>query len=205
MAAQIGLGDVYVSRGSYPLAIEQYKKALKLKPENSGVEARLKGAEGLAGANSNEVRTGSQIIRDVKEKNLTVALKTMGIEDYTVADTARQSFNNILFEGWSSAITSGEPIKQLNEIGKALSSKEMSSFKFIIEGHANSVGPFDRNMVVSNDRAAAVKEYLVKNYRIDPSRIITQGFGYNSPKHHPATDALNRRVEIVFFHEDNKK
>jgi outer membrane protein OmpA-like peptidoglycan-associated protein len=205
VAAQIGLGDVYVSRGSYPLAIEQYKKALKLKPENSGVEARLKGAEGLAGANSNEVRTGSQIIRDVKEKNLTVALKTMGIEDYTVADTARQSFNNILFEGWSSAIRPGEPVNQLNEIGKALASKEMSSFKFIIEGHANAAGPFDRNMVVSNERAAAVKEYLVKNYRIDPSRIITQGFGYNSPKHNPATDALNRRVEIVFFNEENKK
>jgi OOP family OmpA-OmpF porin len=129
----------------------------------------------------------------------------MGIEDYTVADTARQSFNNILFEGWSSAIRPGEPVNQLNEIGKALASKEMSSFKFIIEGHANAAGPFDRNMVVSNERAAAVKEYLVKNYRIDPSRIITQGFGYNSPKHNPATDALNRRVEIVFFNEENKK
>ncbi|MGA8830443.1 MAG: tetratricopeptide repeat protein, partial [Desulfomonilaceae bacterium] len=136
MAAQIGLGDVYVLRGSYPLAIEQYKKALKFKPENLGVEARLKGVEKLARTDPNEVRTGSQIIRDVKEKNLTSALKTMGIEDYTVADTARQSFNNILFKGWSSAIESGEPINQLNEIGKALSSKEMSSFKFIIEGHA---------------------------------------------------------------------
>ncbi len=205
LAPQLGLGVVYMSKGCYPLAVESYKKILKSRPLTPGVEERLIQAERLARDDSKGVKTGPQIISDVKDKNLKSAFKMMGIEDYTVADTARQSFNNILFEGWSDAIRPGEPRNQLNEIGKALASKEMSSYKFIIEGHANASGPFDRNMVVSNDRAAAVKAYLVKNYGIDPSRIITQGFGYNSPKHHPATDALNRRVEIVFFHEDNKK
>jgi outer membrane protein OmpA-like peptidoglycan-associated protein len=205
VAAYIGLGDVYVFRGSYPLAIEQYKKALKVKPNQLGVEARLKGLEGLARAGSSELKTGPQIIRDVKERNLTSVIKTMGIEDYTVADTARQSFNNILFDGWSSTIKKGDPIRQLNEIGTALTSQEMSLYKFVIEGHANKVGEFDENMVLSNNRAAAVKEYLVKNFKIDPGRIITQGFGYNAPKYNPPTDAQNRRVEIVFFHEDTKK
>lgn len=205
LAPQLGLGDVYMAQGCYPLAAETYKKILKSRPQAPNLEERLKGAERLSRSDSKEVRSGSQIISDVKEKNLKSELKTMGIENFTVADIARQSFNNIHFDGWSSAIKQGDPINQLDEIGKAFSSKDMASFKFVIEGHANKVGEFDRNMNLSNERANAVREYLIKNFGITPDRMIIQGFGYSRPKHDPATDALNRRVEIVFFNEENKK
>lgn len=196
---RIGLGDVYARRGSFPLAIEQYKKVLKLEPENRDVKVRLEGAERLALPDSNEFRTMSQIIKEAKEENLKKEMGTMGIEQFTVADNARQSFNNILFDGWSSTIKQGEPINQLDEIGKALSSKDMVSYKFVIEGHANTVGDYERNMILSNDRARAVKDYLVKNFNVDPSRIMTQGFGYTRPKHSPETNEKNRRVEVLFL------
>jgi outer membrane protein OmpA-like peptidoglycan-associated protein len=205
VAARLGLADVLMAQGRYPLAAENYRKALKLEPRFQGLETRLHEADRRSGLVTERVKKASEITAEARESNLQTMYKTMGFEDYVIKDSDRQSFNNILFEGWSSAIRTGEPINQLNEIGKALSSKELSSFRFIIEGHANAVGEFDRNMKLSNDRARAVKEYLVRNFGIDQDRMITQGFGYTRPKHDPATNALNRRVEIVFFHEEDKK
>lgn len=205
LAPQLGLADVFMAQGRYPLAVENYRKALKSQPAYPGLEDRLREAESRVHSTIKGVKRASEITNEAKKANLKSMYKTMGFEDFVIKDSDRQSFNNILFEGWSASIRPGEPINQLNEIGKALSSKEMESFRFIIEGHANSVGEFNRNMNLSNERARAVKEYLVKNYSINPDRMITQGFGYTRPKHDPATDALNRRVEIVFFNEDNKK
>jgi outer membrane protein OmpA-like peptidoglycan-associated protein len=205
VAARLGLADVFMAQGRYPLAAENYRKALNSQPRFQGLETRLHEAERRASLVTEGVKKASEIASQAQKSNLQSMFKTMGFEDYVIKDSDRQSFNNILFEGWSSAIRPGEPINQLNEIGKALSSKEMSSYKFIIEGHANAVGEFDRNMNLSNERANAVKEYLSKNFGIDKDRMTTQGFGYTRPKHNPPTDAMNRRVEIVFFDEGNKK
>lgn len=201
VAPKIGLGDVYMAQGRYPLAVESYENALKSQPSAQGVKERLNEAKRLADSDSKDKKTvkeASDITKEVKSSNLEGMYKVMGIENFTVADTARQSFNNIQFEGWSSAIKLGDPINQLDEIGKALKSNDMISYKFVIEGHANTVGASEENMVLSNSRAVAVKDYLVKNFNVDPNRIITQGFGYTRPKFSPATDARNRRVEVVF-------
>ena len=205
VAARLGMADVFMAQGRYPLAAENYRKALNSQPRFQGVESRLREAESRSATVSGKLKTASEITSDVQKSNLQTMYKTMGFEDYVIKDSDRQSFNNILFKGWSAAIEPGEPVNQLNEIGKALASKDMLSYKFIIEGHANAVGESDRNMNLSNERANAVREYLVKNFGITPDRMIIQGFGYSRPKHDPATDALNRRVEIVFFNEENKK
>ncbi|MGC8659997.1 MAG: OmpA family protein [Desulfomonilaceae bacterium] len=205
MAPKIGLGDVYMALGCYPLAVENYRRALKLRPGMSNVESRLKEAERRIRPSSEGVKKEAEIISEVKDANLRDMYKTMGFQVFVVSDAARQTFNNILFEPWSSRIRAGDPIKQLNEIGKALTSQELSSFRFVIEGHANTVGEFEPNMKLSNNRARAVKEYLAKNFKVDPRRIMTQGFGFTRPKFNPGTDARNRRVEVVFFNEDLKK
>lgn len=205
LAARVGLADVLMAQGRYPLAHENYRKVLKSQPDFFGLEARIKEAETRSQAPTAGIRKSEQIAAAARQSDMQTMYKTMGFESYVIKDTDRQSFNNILFEGWSSAIRSGDPITQLNEIGKALSSNDLASFRFVIEGHANEVGEYDRNIKLSNERAGAVKEYLVKHYGIDPNRLITQGFGYTRPKHAPNTDAQNRRVEIVFFREDGKK
>ena len=205
VAARVGLADVYMVQGRFPLAAENYRTAIKSRPDFFGLEARLRDAETRIQSPPTGVRKAEQITMTARESNMDKMYKTMGFESYVIKDTDRQSFDNILFEGWSSAIRPGEPITQLNEIGKALSSKDLESFRFIIEGHANAVGESDRNMQLSNDRAEAVKDYLIKNFSIDPDRLITQGFGFTRPKHTPSTDAQNRRVEIVFFREEGQK
>lgn len=201
LASHLGLGDVYMIQGRFPLAVQQYKKVLELRPDSNEYKNRLKQAEKMALDVAKGIKTESQILQAVKNRELQDAYTVMGIENYTVTDVARESFDNILFEGWSSEILPGQPMNQLNEIGKALSSRDMANFRFVIEGHANKVGGPEENMTLSQKRSRAVKDYLVAKFNIDPGRIITQGFGYDRIRQHPATDPRNRRVEVVFFVE----
>jgi outer membrane protein OmpA-like peptidoglycan-associated protein len=68
-----------------------------------------------------------------------------------------------------------------------------------IEGHTDLVGGDEFNLELSIKRAGAVKNYLVESMRMDPSKIITRGFGRYSPMVITGTSAeqaVNRRVEI---------
>jgi outer membrane protein OmpA-like peptidoglycan-associated protein len=67
-----------------------------------------------------------------------------------------------------------------------------------IEGHTDSQGNPDLNLSLSEDRADAIKKYLV-NKGIDQKRIATKGFGGTKPIASNAkeeTRKLNRRVEF---------
>ena len=70
--------------------------------------------------------------------------------------------------------------------------------KFTIEGHTDSIGSYGLNQKLSEDRAFAVKAFLVKN-GIDPGRLSAIGYGEKRPI---ATNMYkhgreqNRRVEI---------
>lgn len=68
-----------------------------------------------------------------------------------------------------------------------------------IEGYTDLIGGDEFNTALSQRRAEAVKEYLVKSLRIDPKRVITRGFGKQQPRVASGTkeeQAANRRVEI---------
>lgn len=88
----------------------------------------------------------------------------------------------------------------LDELGKALASTALSSFRFRIAGHTDNVGSADENMKLSQARAAAVVEYLSQKHGIAPARLEAAGFGQQKPLvERPAQtgEARNRRVEVV--------
>lgn len=96
--------------------------------------------------------------------------------------------------------------------GYALSSKSNSALenvvkllnddpnlKLSIEGHTDNVGADEYNQTLSENRAASVKEYLVKK-GIDESRLSAQGFGETKPladNKTAAGKAKNRRVVMT--------
>jgi hypothetical protein len=89
-----------------------------------------------------------------------------------------------------------EPV--LREIADAL--KAHPEWKLTINGHTDNIGGDASNLDLSHRRAAAVRRALVEQYKIDESRLSTNGFGASQPKESNDSDrgrALNRRVELV--------
>lgn len=104
---------------------------------------------------------------------------------------------NIKF-AYNSAILTPDAQHQLSTVGEALASDELADLRFVVEGHTDSKGSARYNQVLSERRAAAVKQFLAKNYQIGESRIIAVGKGESAPlaPEDPASSA-NRRVRIV--------
>jgi OmpA-OmpF porin, OOP family len=76
--------------------------------------------------------------------------------------------------------------------------KEYPSSNFSIEGHTDSDGKDAANQTLSENRAAAVKNYLVE-HGIASSRLTSAGFGETkpiAPNTTKAGKAQNRRVEV---------
>lgn len=76
--------------------------------------------------------------------------------------------------------------------------KEYPNSNFSIEGHTDSDGKDAANQTLSENRAAAVKNYLVEK-GINSARLSSKGFGESMPvatNKTKAGKALNRRVEV---------
>ena len=76
--------------------------------------------------------------------------------------------------------------------------KEYPNAKFSIEGHTDNTGKAAANQKLSEERAAAVKNYLVEN-GIATDRLTSSGFGQTKPMDSNKTKegkANNRRVEV---------
>ncbi|MEW6531562.1 MAG: OmpA family protein [Thermodesulfobacteriota bacterium] len=206
-APYFGLGENYVRIGLYERASAMFTKFLQLvSPSHpAGADARnyvdwLQKSTGMS-AGDKKIKTRAEIIDEFKKSSSSPPPRLMSIEPFTVPRD-RQRFINILFDEWSSKLNREETKQQLNEIGEALSSSDLSTCSFIVEGHTDPRGGYERNQQLSRDRAEAVKNYLISAFKIDEDRIKTFGFGYDRPRfpNDSAANMLqNRRVELLFM------
>jgi OOP family OmpA-OmpF porin len=93
---------------------------------------------------------------------------------------------------------------QLKKIARIL--KNNPNLKIEIAGYTDDIGSEEYNLKLSQNRAQAVKNVLVKVYGIDPKRVVVKGYGEKYPllPNDSATNrALNRRVEIVNISKKN--
>ncbi|MBU0608832.1 MAG: OmpA family protein, partial [Armatimonadetes bacterium] len=70
-----------------------------------------------------------------------------------------------------------------------------------IQGHTDNRGSRQRNMVLSQARAEAVRDYLIKN-GVQDARLVAKGYGPSRPKRPNITArnrAINRRVEFAIL------
>ncbi|WP_299275206.1 OmpA family protein [uncultured Psychroserpens sp.] len=107
------------------------------------------------------------------------------------------STNGILFDSGSSNIQT-QSYGIIRQISQVLMQDE--SIKLKIVGHTDSDGGDNTNMALSKARAEAVKQALVKVYKIDKSRLISDGKGESEPVGDNSTTegkAQNRRVEFI--------
>jgi outer membrane protein OmpA-like peptidoglycan-associated protein len=69
-----------------------------------------------------------------------------------------------------------------------------------VEGHTDANGGDSANLILSQDRADAVKQYLVTTFAMDPEKISSIGYGEARPVATNETApgrARNRRIDVV--------
>jgi outer membrane protein OmpA-like peptidoglycan-associated protein len=114
-----------------------------------------------------------------------------------LAKAGRVDVYGIYFDFGSAALRpESEPV--LEEIADALTKN--AAWKLKIDGHTDNIGGDPANLDLSKRRAASVRDALVSRYKINTTRLTTDGFGASRPKETNATAegrARNRRVELV--------
>jgi OOP family OmpA-OmpF porin len=73
-----------------------------------------------------------------------------------------------------------------------------------VEGHTDSTGSAQHNQTLSDQRAAAVRDYLVA-HGVEPGRLASRGWGETravADNGTPAGREANRRVEFVILEQD---
>ena len=81
-----------------------------------------------------------------------------------------------------------------------LTSSTLASYNFKIVGHTDTVGDAATNQMLSEQRAAAVKDYLETNFNVASTRLQSQGVGESDllVQTPPNTaDQQNRRVQVI--------
>jgi OOP family OmpA-OmpF porin len=130
------------------------------------------------------------------------------ISDIKIAETGKDARSSLLNEGKFSTSgiyfeTGSAKLQQqshgvLKEIADALLENKTMNVEII--GHTDTTGSPSSNQILSEQRAAAVKEYLMKNFTIDKNRCTTSGKGASEPIAPNSTaegKAQNRRVEFI--------
>jgi len=112
-------------------------------------------------------------------------------------DKGSVALHNILF-ATGKATLKPESAAALAPVGELL--KADAALALEIQGHTDNVGQPAANLKLSQDRAAAVKSYLVQTFGIPAGRLTTSGFGDSKPIAPNTAEpgrAQNRRVELV--------
>jgi OOP family OmpA-OmpF porin len=91
----------------------------------------------------------------------------------------------ITFETNSAELTANAK-QQLDVVAAALKNDRLADYTFNVEGHADPRGNAESNLVLSQQRAQSVRDYLVTQHSIAGDRLKAEGKG--------DTDLMNRKV-----------
>jgi outer membrane protein OmpA-like peptidoglycan-associated protein len=114
-----------------------------------------------------------------------------------IRTTGHAAVYGVYFDTGKSTIKP-ESAQAIGEIAKLL--KADPSLKVFVVGHTDNVGAVDGNIKLSQDRAEAVLQALVRDHAIAPDRLKAHGCGQFAPVASNDTEegrAKNRRVELV--------
>ena len=99
---------------------------------------------------------------------------------------------------YNSADIAKTSVPSVQALGKALSDPSLKGSTFVVAGHTDAIGTEEYNQGLSERRADTIKKYLVQNYGLNGSDLVTVGYGKTKLKDvgNP-TAPVNRRVQVV--------
>jgi outer membrane protein OmpA-like peptidoglycan-associated protein len=102
------------------------------------------------------------------------------------------------------AVVPPEAYAELDEVGAIL--KKWPDLKIEVGGHTDSSGPAATNQKLSQDRAQAVRAYVLQKYpELKPSQFTVKGYGESkpiAPNTTPENMSKNRRVEFKVLNRE---
>jgi len=103
-----------------------------------------------------------------------------------------------VYFAYNSAEVLPEARTLLDNLGRALTDPRLANNRFVLVGHTDAKGSDKYNQALSERRAAAVRQYLIQTFGIDPERLQAYGRGKTALKlpDEPFA-AQNRRVQVV--------
>ena len=110
------------------------------------------------------------------------------------------TLKNVFFDTGKATLRK-ESYAALNELAEALKLKPTMVIE--IAGHTDNVGTAEANQQLSEGRANAVREYLLRN-GIAPNRVIAKGYGESQPVADNSNEdgrQQNRRTEVRIINE----
>ena len=105
------------------------------------------------------------------------------------------TLNNVHFD-FAKATLRADSFAELEELVSYLKHKD--DIRVEIAGHTDNVGNDADNLKLSQQRAEAIRNYVIRK-GISPSRIVAKGYGAAEPVADNDTDEgrqLNRRTEV---------
>lgn len=103
-----------------------------------------------------------------------------------------------IYFGVNSAKISPRSRNTLQALGKALQQESLRGATILIAGHTDAAGRAEYNQTLSERRAEAVRQYLLKRFSLEHDKLTAVGYGAERLKNPAAPYAsINRRVQVV--------
>jgi len=99
---------------------------------------------------------------------------------------------------YNSADISAKSLPEVQKLGRALTSADLEGSTFLLAGHTDAAGSDNYNQDLSERRADSIKRYLMDNFHIATTDLVTVGYGKSKLKDasQPLAE-VNRRVQVV--------
>jgi outer membrane protein OmpA-like peptidoglycan-associated protein len=135
-----------------------------------------------------DLSTGTKQITVVERKKINAVVASANLPTIDL---------HVFFDFDSAGISENAAI-DLAKLGEALTSDRLKGQKFLLAGHTDAKGPDAYNQSLSEQRANAVRAFLVENYGLGAQQLIAAGYGEENLATPDTPEAAeNRRVQIV--------
>lgn len=126
-----------------------------------------------------------------------VRTRSGGVVQEIEIDLSRRVEVTVFFDNNSAALRRGAQ-QSLLRLALALRDPILADQQFLIAGHTSQDGPYDHNVELSQDRAGAVRDWLISYGEVNGSRLQAHGFGPDMLRNpRDPYSPINRRVEII--------
>jgi outer membrane protein OmpA-like peptidoglycan-associated protein len=176
--------------GDTNVSSDQILDALKPKPVTRGLSVA---PQADAAAQSKE-STFLNTVRNRSTRSLSMGEREQIAE---LAASKPKIDLEIQFD-YNSADIAKASLPSVQALGKALADPSLKGSTFVVAGHTDAIGGEDYNQGLSERRADTIKKYLVQNYGINGTDLVTVGYGKTKLKDAAnGADPVNRRVQVV--------